>query len=213
MDFIKNINDLKTWADIAKYTYCDFRNSENDFIIFEKNDNKYTLLSDREAQKRQNQCYNCFILPYYCIQNIKYYTSEFAFNGFDALPRYYIIQDLFYYRHNRDISQLLWFTNAIYHIIKNDRYDWFKKCKNYNKDFIQNTLLYILDICETELEKNNIKYYYHQTKTYFSPIEPIKFNYPYINKDIDISNINVIIDYIILMIQQIKTQYRFIVIY
>lgn len=41
----------------------------------------------------------------------------------------------------------------------------------------------------------------------------IWYKYEYINKCLDISDINVIIDYISLLIQQIKSEYRFIVVY
>ena len=41
----------------------------------------------------------------------------------------------------------------------------------------------------------------------------IWYKYEYINKCLDISDVNVIIDYISLLIQQIKSEYRFIVVY
>lgn len=214
-DEINNINDIQSWESIEKCIRYFYRNPQNEFIILYKEDNRYILLSDEEIQNIKAN-YKCYLLPYYCLDDINYYTSLNAFNGFNALSHYYIINYLYKYRNDSDTYKLLWFTNAIYHIVKNHNYNWFEKCKNYDESFIINVLKHMLKICEGELyKKTDIehRYIYGQTKNNFSPIESINYDYEYIHKDIDVSNINNIIDYISLMIQEVKAKYRFIVVY
>lgn len=214
-DKINSIEDIQSWEDIRKCVRRFYRNARNEFIALYKKEDSYILLSSEDIENIKAN-YKCYILPYYCIDDIKYYTSIDAFNGFNALPQYYIIKYLYHYRNDGDIYKLLWFTNVIYHIVKNRSYNWFKGCKNYNESFVMDVLKYMLKICEDELY-NKIgvehRYIYGQTKRNFSPVEPIDNEYEYIHKNIDISDINNIIDCISLMIQEVKTKYRFVVVY
>ena len=216
MNEMNSIDNMNTWEDIEKNIRCFYRNPQNDFIILKKVNEQYLLLSDEDVNKLKPEYCKCYLLPYYCLGDINYHTSFDAFNGFNSHAKYYIIKYLYRYRKENHIYKLLLFTNAIYHIIKNDCYHWFKRCKNYDKNFLKDALKNMLKICEDEIYKRTKiehRYIYGQTKRYFSPIEELAINYEYINKDIDISNINAIIDYISLIIQEVKTQYRFIAVY
>lgn len=174
-------------------------------------------MSDKDIEVMKNKSCKCYLLPYYCLNDINYHTSSNAFNGFNAHPRYEIIRDLYYYRDDENTYKLLWFTSAIYHMIQNRCYDWFEECKNYDEKFIKDTLKHLLKICgktiETKLDILDYQYIFGAARTNFLPIEQLYIDYKYINKDLDISSINTIIDYIALVIQEIKSRYRFIVIY
>lgn len=216
-DKINSINDIQSWEDIEKCIKHFYRNPQNEFIILQKVNDKYILMSDKDIEVMKNKSCKCYLLPYYCLNDINYHTSSNAFNGFNVHPRYEIIRDLYHYRDDENIYKLLWFTSAIYHMIQNRCYDWFEECKNYDEKFIKDTLKHLLKICgktiETKLDILDYQYIFGAARRNFLPIEQLYIDYKYINKDLDISSINTIIDYIALVIQEIKSRYRFIVIY
>ena len=156
-------------------------------------------------------------MPYSSINNLNYCTSSCAFTGFNALPRYRFIDYLYKYKNDKNVYMLLWFTNALYDIIQNNKYSYFDDCLNYDRTFIEKLLKHMFKLCETEIYiKTDIiiyRFIYGDTIKNFSPITPISYDYKHIIKTVDVTNINAIIDYICLMIQQIKTEYRFIIVY
>ena len=186
------------------------------FIILNKVDNQYILLADDDVKNINIDLYNCYLLPWYCLENISFHINEYLKGGFNAYPKYDILKDLFIHRNDQNIYKLLWFSNVLYHIVKNNLYSDFEECLNYNETLLHNTFKHLLNICNKEIQDKlgfEHKYIYGQTRKNFSPINMIWYKYEYINKCLDISDINVIIDYISLLIQQIKSEYRFVVIY
>jgi len=217
--YTMNIDDFKSWEDISKCIRHEYHNMvQNEFIIFNKIDSQYILLSNDEIKKlKSNMKYNCYLLPWYCFDELSFHENNYYSNGFNAYPKYDILKELYRYRNNQDTYKLLWFTNVIYHIIKNGMYDDFEDCLNYNDGIILEDMFYhLLEICSNEVYNRlgfDHKCIYGQTRKNFSPVETILYKYEYINKCLDISNVNVLIDYISLLIQQVKSDYRFIVVY
>lgn len=211
------IDDFKNWNDINKCIRHEYHNmAQNEFIILNKVDNQYILLADDDVKNINIDLYNCYLLPWYCLENISFHINEYLKGGFNAYPKYDILKDLFIHRNDQNIYKLLWFSNVLYHIVKNNLYSDFEECLNYNETLLHNTFKHLLNICNKEIQDKlgfEHKYIYGQTRKNFSPINMIWYKYEYINKCLDISDINVIIDYISLLIQQIKSEYRFVVIY
>ncbi len=216
---INNLEDIKSWNDINKNIRFQYHNmAQNEFIVFNNINNQYILLSNDDIKKlKNNTMYNCYLLPWYCLDELSFHINNYYSNGFNAYPKYNILKELYKYRANQDTYKLLWFTNVVYHIVKNGMFDDFEDCLNYNDGiYLEDIFYYLLDICSKEIYDRlgfDHKYIYDQTKKNFSPIEMILYRYEYINKCLDVSNINVLIDYISFLIQQIKSDYRFIVVY
>lgn len=216
---INSINEIQSWEDIEKYIKTFYCESENDFIILKKENNNYTLIQEKEIKVINDIThFDCYMLPKQCLKNLDYITSSFTFSGFNSLPRYKIIYDLYRYKNNNSTYKLLWFISAVYEILENKYYIyWFNKCINYDENTIEYILEYFLDICSNEIEKRldilSYKYIFGGSRKNFLPVDSISYNYKYINKNLDISDINVIIDYIALIIELVKSQYSFIVIY
>ena len=215
--YTMKIDDFKNWNDINKCIRHEYHNmAQNEFIILNKVDNQYILLADDDVKNINIDLYNCYLLPWYCLENISFHINEYLKGGFNAYPKYDILKDLFIHRNDQNIYKLLWFSNVLYHIVKNNLYSDFEECLNYNETLLHNTFKHLLNICNKEIQDKlgfEHKYIYGQTRKNFSPINMIWYKYEYINKCLDISDINVIIDYISLLIQQIKSEYRFVVIY
>lgn len=214
-DKINSIDDIRSWEDIEKCIRY-INRPIDDFIILNKIDNQYILMSQEEIENIDDKTkYECFILPNCCLRNIEYYTSYFAFTGFNSLPRYSIVNDLYDNINNDNIYKLLWFTGAVYEIWKNKYYNsYFSKCINYDKNFIDDVFERFLEICDAEIENKldfNYKYIFSGARKYFLPISNLDCKY--IKQNIDISNINNIIDYISLVIELSKAEYKFLVVY
>ena len=211
------IDDFKNWNDINKCIRHEYHNmAQNEFIILNRIDNQYILLSDNDVKNINTDLCNYYLLPWYCLENISYHIERYHKGGFDTYPKYDILKKLFIYRNDQNIYKLLWFSNVLYHIVKNNLYSDFEDCLNYDETLLQNTFKLLLNICDREIQDKlgfEHKYIYKQTRKNFSPINMIWYKYEYINKCLDISNINVIIDYISLLIQQIKSEYKFIIVY
>lgn len=211
------IDDFKNWNDINKCIRHEYHNlAQNEFIILSKVNNQYILLSDDDVKNMNTDLCNCYLLPWYCLENISFHIKEYHKGGFNSYPKYEILKDLFIHRNDQNIYKLLWFSNVLYHIVKNNLYSDFEECLNYDETLLQNTFKHLLNICNREIQDKlgfEHKYIYKQTRKNFSPIDMIWYKYEYINKCLDISDVNVIIDYISLLIQQIKSEYRFIVVY
>lgn len=214
---INNIDDIKSWRDIEKHIRYFYDNPKDDFIILQKIDSNYMLLSENDVNNINTNHYKCYLFPYYCLRDIGLYTSEKTFRGFNAMPYYQIISYLYTYRYDTSIYKLLWFTGALYHIIENYHYYWFSNCINYDETYIKNILKHMLKICGNEINIKlnilNYRYIFGAARKNFLPIESLDYNYEFINKSLNISDVNTIIDYINLIIQEIKTNYRFVVIY
>lgn len=219
-DKINSIDDIQSWEDIEKCIRHFYNNKPiNDFIILKKVNNDFVLMSKEDIKNiHDKKHYNCYMLPNYCLKNLEYNTSDFAFSGFNSLPRYEIIYDLYNYKDDVSTYNLLWFTGAIYEILENRYCDfWFNECNNYNENLVNNILEHILEICYKEVKNRldilNYRYIFGGARKRFLPIDSIKYSYKYINKNIDISEINSIIDYISLVIELVKTEYSFVIIY
>lgn len=212
-----NIDDFKNWNDINECIRHEYHNmAQNEFIILNKVNDQYILLSDDDVKNIDTHFCNCYLLPWYCLENISFHINEYHKGGFNAYPKYDILKDIFIHRNDQNIYKLLWFSNALYHIVKNNLYSAFKGCLNYDETFLENVFKHLLNICNVEIQDKlgfEHKYIYGQTRKNFSPIDMIWYKYEYINKCLDVSDVNVIIDYISLLIQQIKSEYRFIVVY
>lgn len=211
------LDDVKKWKweDIYKRTHIFRTLSQHDFIVFKKVKDKYVLMTHHEIDEN-NKDFNCYLLPYLCLENLEFHIQKYHNGGFKSYPQYYIASDLYYFRKDLQAYSLLWFANALYDIVKNKDYSIFKRGKNYNPLFLSEVFECLLEICNTEiLNKLNIEheYIYGQTKKYFSPITPIYSEYQTINENLDVSNIDILIDYICLMIKKVKAEYRLITIY
>ena len=218
-DIINSIDNIKTWEDIEKCIRVIYNKPDKNFILLKKENDNYILMQKKDIEVIKDiKHFGCYMLPNQCLKNIDYNTSSFAFTGFNSLPRYEIIYDLYRYKDDNSTYMLLWFTGAIYEIFENRYYKyWFNNCKNYNECFVCDILEYLLNICSKEVEKRlnilDYRYIFGSARKRFLPIEAIQYDYKYINKNIDISDINTIIDYITLIIELVKTNYIFLIIY
>lgn len=206
------MDNIKTWEDISMRIQCDYY-SLLEFILLYKSDDKYLIVSDEDLKNLNYHYIKYYLLPCNCFSEIKYHTW---WQNFDSYRQYHIIKYLYIYKNDYDTCKLLLFTNALYYIIKNDLYYCFEECQNYNADSLESTMKNILSICENEiLTRLGIKHrlIYRQTRINFSPVEMIDYRFKHINKCLDISNVNVLIDYISLIIKLIKSEYYFVVVY
>lgn len=214
-----SLDNLKNWNDLKKYIKINDIYT-HDFLCFKKiyqNESyQYILLSKSDCESIQNQSWSFDVISKSYLNNNPDldFGDFFYFNHISSrYPAYYILQYLFQYRNDYDTYSLLLFGNALYHIKKNNYYNWFKCCKNYNETFIRNTIKHLLKICDAEIESKigisqlNI---YRQTKKYFSPIYPIESNFV---NNIDISNVYNVIEYINYTIRDIFVNYYFVAIY
>lgn len=215
MSDLNNFEKIQSWDDIETRLKRFNKNPTSEFIKLQKVNNQYILISDEDVKNVKYDFFNCYLLPYGYLENIDHFIASVAYSMI-IYPQYKIIEYLYEYRNNQKVYMLLSFANALYHIIYNNDYKLFSDCNNYNKEFIENALNHLLEICNEEII-NTIgfehRHIYGRTKTNFSPIESIEYYYEYVHKNLDVSNIDAIIDYIYLMIQEVKTKYRFVIVY
>lgn len=218
---IIKIENINSWEDIQILSSHSISQkcTKDEFIKFQYDSDKgmFLLLTDESLKYAKGQLHT-YLIPSDSFDNLVNILNIYGINNFNSYPSYYIIN--YIYRFATDgkdeICNMLWFMSALYHIKKNNLYGLFEDCKNYDKEQLHTILNKLLAICEKELlEKENIehRYIYRQTRKNFCPIDVISYRYVNLNKLLDLSNVEVIIEYIWLLVEQIKANYRCVIVY
>lgn len=173
-----------------------------DFIVIKKEDD-YVLLSKDDIDFNYNN-YKSNLIPYHFFINLKYFLEQNIY-GFDKYPSYHFVRYLYRYRDDINTYMLIWFNVILKQILYNDSSSLF------NKELLK----YIYHITFEELQMRDIEpaILYSQNRTNFCPIDSLTYQYEYMISNLDGNDIFMLIEYISLMIDRIKSLYRMIIVY
>lgn len=176
-----------------------------DFILLKSVGKDLILINETECKKNCHVA-ECYMTPYYFSLDLKTQLFYHNLGGRNIEPCYESLT-CYLYRYATDVNTyvLIWYNAVCMHMCQNHNY--------YNLD--KNIVNSLFDLTCNELENRtiNYKYIYGNVRKNFLPIDTLVCNNPNIETVLQLDNIDIIIDYIGLIIDKIKANYRMIVIF
>lgn len=173
-----------------------------DFVVIKREDD-YVLLSKDDIDFNYDS-YESNLIPYHFFINLEYFLEQNIY-GFDKYPSYHFVRYLYKYQDDINTYMLIWFNVVLKQILSNDASSLF--CKELLK--------HVYRITFEELQTRDIEpaILYGQNRTNFCPIDSLTYQYEYMTSNLDGGDILMLIEYISLIIDRIKSSYRMIIIY